>query len=329
MKRILHIGTGGTIAAILSDEGYVPGITSKELISQVPAIQSMCETDSIQVCNLDSTNITPEHWIDIAKAVRKNYDLYDGFVITHGTDTMAYTAAGLSYLIQSSPKPIVITGAQQPYGSAQTDVSRNITDAFFYACSDESAGVRIVFSGRVIAGTRGRKNYTRSFAAFDSVNFPSVAEVHSNKIIRFIHDDIYVTPIFADGLNTNVGLIKLVPGLSDKIFDYIINHYDGLIIESFGTGGLPEYSDYFNLIKKAAQNGKLIVMTTQVPNEGSDLTVYKPGSVVKTSLHILEAHDMTSEAALAKLMWILKKTKDFDKARKMFYTNIDNDILYI
>lgn len=329
MKKILHIGTGGTVAAILSDEGYVPAITSKELLSHVPEIKSMCKTDSLQVCNLDSTNITPEHWIQVAYAIRDNYSLYDGFVITHGTDTMAYTSAGLSYLIQKSPKPIVLTGAQQPYGSAQTDVTRNITDAFTYACCDDSAGVRIVFSGRVIAGTRARKNYTRSFAAFDSVNFPSVAEVQDDKIIRFIHDDNSGTSVFAEGLNTNVGLIKLVPGLRAEILEYITGHYDGLVIESFGTGGLPEYSDYFNLIKKAAENGKLIVMTTQVPNEGSDLTVYKPGSVVKNSLQVLEAHDMTSEAAFAKLMWILNITTDFDKAKNLFYTNIDHDILYV
>lgn len=329
MKKILHIGTGGTIAAILSDEGYVPGITSKELLSHVPEIKSMSETDSIQVCNLDSTNITPEHWIQVADAIRDNYDMYDGFVITHGTDTMAYTSAGLSYLIQNSPKPIVLTGAQQPYGSAQTDVTRNITDAFTYVCSDDSAGVRIVFSGRVIAGTRARKNYTRSFAAFGSVNFPAVAEVQGSKIIRFIHDNNSGNPVFADGLNTNVGLVKLAPGLGGEILEYITEHYDGLVVESFGTGGLPEYSDYFNLIKKAADNGKLIVMTTQVPNEGSDLTVYKPGSIVKKSLQVLEAHDMTSETAFAKLMWILNITSNFNKAKDLFYTNIDHDILYV
>ncbi len=329
MKRILHIGTGGTIVAVLSEDGYVPGITSKELIQKVTAIKTMCETDSIQVCNLDSTNITPSHWIEVANTIKDNYDKYDGFVITHGTDTMAYTAAGLSYMIQNSPKPIILTGAQQPYGSAQTDVNRNITDAFTYACSDESAGVRIVFAGRVISGTRARKNYTRSFAAFESVNFPSVAEVQANRIIRYIPDSASALPSFAQSLNTNVGLIKLVPGLEDEVLEYITEKYDGLVVESFGTGGLPEYSDYYNLIKKAATSGKLIVMTTQVPNEGSDLTVYKTGNIVKNSLPVLEAHDMTAESAFAKLMWILSITRDFEKGKEMFYTNIDNDILYI
>ena len=134
MKNILMIGTGGTIASGKTAEGLMPELNSTQLLSFVPRIGEMCHVDCVQLYSLDSTNIRPAHWLGVARAVRENYDRYDGFVISHGTDTMAYTAAALSYLIQGSPKPIVLTGAQKPIWFDGTDSKRNLTDAFLYAC---------------------------------------------------------------------------------------------------------------------------------------------------------------------------------------------------
>ena len=157
-KRVLLIATGGTIASKRSHHGLIPQITPEELVGYIPQVRDICEVDTIQLLNLDSTNVEPTHWKMMAHAIKEHYEDYDGFVIAHGTDTMAYTAAALSYLVQNSKKPIVITGAQKPIDLEITDAKSNLLDSFLYAADDASQGVQIVFDGNVIAGTRAKKN---------------------------------------------------------------------------------------------------------------------------------------------------------------------------
>ena len=328
MKKILMIGTGGTIAAKPSSDGLTPDLDSKQLIDSILSIPHICDVDCMQAFSLDSTNMCPDHWLILAEIITENYDRYDGFVITHGTDTMAYTAAGLSYLIQNSKKPIVLTGAQKPIGEESTDAKRNIIDALIYAVDEDSHGVVIVFSGAVICGTRARKNFSKRFMAFGSINFPELARVEDGRVIRYVPEPYSGETVFYDHLNANVGLLKLTPGMRNDVMRYAIDRYDGLVVESFGVGGLPEYSDFYQQIKRAVERRKLIVMTTQVPNEGSDLSVYRVGSILKNSLRVLEAHDMTSEAVLAKLMWVLGETDDFDRAEALFYRPVHHDTLF-
>lgn len=327
MKKILMIGTGGTIASMPSEDGLVPALTGEELIAALPEIKDICEVECTQVMNMDSTNIRPAHWLMIADTVREYYDRYDGFVVAHGTDTMAYTAAGLSYLIQNSVKPVVCTGAQIPLAERNSDAARNLIDAFLYACDDKSHGVQIVFSGSVILGTRARKNYTKRFDAFGSVNYPEKARIQSGRILRFIEEKISGDPVFYDYLDPNVGLLKLIPGMRKDVMRYLLDTYDGLVIESFGVGGLPEYSDFYGEIRRAIENGKTVVMTTQVPNEGSDIAVYHVGNILKKNTDVLEAHDMTSEAALAKLMWVLGQTDERAEIRRLFSRPVYSDII--
>lgn len=328
LKNILLIGTGGTIASVSSDEGLVPEMSTEEVLSIAPEVTDMCWVDCVQVVNLDSSNMRPEHWLLIAEAIKKNYDAYSGFVITHGTDTMAYTAAALSYLIQNSRKPIVLTGAQKPATEPGSDARRNITDAFVCACDASSSGVQIVFSGSAICGTRARKNYSKSFAAFGSINFPELARIEDGRLIRFIPENVTGEVRFYDSIDPNVGVVKFVPGMKKDVLRYFIDAHDGIVVESFGVGGLPEYSDFYSDIEYATESGKLVVMTTQVPNEGSNLSLYKVGTSVKKHLNILEAHDMTTEAAFTKLMWVLGQTRDFRTAEKLFYTKISHDLQY-
>ena len=327
MKKILMIGTGGTIASLPTEHGLIPELSTHELLDKVPGLKEMAWINSIQLINMDSTNITPSHWMEIARTIKKHYDDFDGFVITHGTDTMAYTAAAINYLIQNSRKPIVITGAQIPLAADHSDAARNLIDAFHYACDDKSHGVQIVFSGSVITATRARKNYTKRFDAFRSINYPEIAHISGSQILRFIDNGYSGETVFYDELNTNVGLLKLVPGLKSDVLRYILDTYDGLVIETFGTGGIPEYYDYFNEIMKAIKNGKTIVVTTQVPNEGSDISLYEVGYVIKKSAGLLESYDMTTEACLAKLMWVLAQTKDPAEIKKLFYTPVAHDML--
>lgn len=330
MKNILMIGTGGTIASEMTPSGLTPELNSTQLLSFVPRIGEMCHVDCVQLYSLDSTNIRPAHWLGVAKAVRENYARYDGFVISHGTDTMAYTAAALSYLIQGSPKPIVLTGAQKPIWFDGTDSKRNLTDAFLYACRG-CGGVQIVFNGKVILGTRARKICSKSFQAFSSVNYPDLAVVQDEHLLQYMRCACYPSPVFYDALDDKVGLLKLIPGTPAAVLEFMLDRFDGLVIESFGVGGLPEYegdASYFDIIHRGIALGKLVVMTTQVPNEGSNLAVYHVGGRLKSALRLLEAYDMTTEAAVAKLMWIMGQTRDFDEAERLFYRPVARDILY-
>ena len=330
MKNILMIGTGGTIASEMTPSGLTPELNSTQLLSFVPRIGEMCHVDCVQLYSLDSTNIRPAHWLGVARAVRENYARYDGFVISHGTDTMAYTAAALSYLIQASPKPIVLTGAQKPIWFDGTDSKRNLTDAFLYACRG-CGGVQIVFNGKVILGTRARKTCSKSFQAFSSVNYPDLAVVQDEHLLQYMRCACYPSPVFYDALDDKVGLLKLIPGTPAAVLEFMLDRFDGLVIESFGVGGLPEYegdASYFDIIHRGIARGKLVVMTTQVPNEGSNLAVYHVGGRLKSALCLLEAYDMTTEAAVAKLMWIMGQTHDFDEAERLFYRPVARDILY-
>ena len=327
MKKVLLIGTGGTIASDVTANGLAPGLTTDQLLAHIPAISDICDVDCVQLLNLDSTNMEPRHWLMIARCIREHYGAYHGFVVTHGTDTMAYTAAALSYLVQGSPKPIVLTGAQKPIWFDGTDSKRNLTDAFLYACRG-CGGVQIVFNGKVILGTRARKTCSKSFQAFSSVNYPDLAVVQDDHLLQYMSCPVAEKPTFYDKLDDNVGLLKLIPGTKPELVEFMAQHYDGLIIESFGVGGLPEYGNLYDILRAAVERDKIVVMTTQVPNEGSDLTVYHVGGHLKQTLRLLEAYDMTTEAAVAKLMWIMGQTRDFAEAERLFYTPVARDILY-
>lgn len=328
MKKILIIATGGTISSLNKGEGLEPSISGSNILKFCPEIKNMCEFEVNELFALDSTNIRVGHWLTIENVIEKNYDKFDGFIILHGTDTMAYSAAALNYLIQDSPKPIVFTGSQKPIDNPTTDGIQNIYDAVTVACSDNCFGVQIVFFGSIIAGSRARKNFSKSFFAFGSINFPELGHVYDNKVTKYINDPKPERVKFYDFLNPNVGLIKFIPGMKNDVLNYLIDQYDGLVIETFGVGGLPEYSDFYKQIERAISLGKLVVLTTQVPNEGSNLSIYKTGNYVKNNLNVLEAYDMTTESAVCKLMWVLAQTEDIKKAEPLFYKTIGYDILY-
>ena len=332
MKKILIITTGGTIASIETPHGLIPALTSDELLSFLPEIGNDISLTTKSILNLDSTDITPQHWLTMAAAVREAYNDYDGFVICHGTDTMAYTAAALSYLIQNSAKPVVITGAQKPIGMEITDAKANLRDSIIYAADDGSHGVQIVFDGKVIVGTRAKKTKTLSYAAFSSINFPFLAVINDGRIIRYLPAEKPQGPaVFYDRLDPRVFLLKLTPGVSPVLLDEIFKLYDCIIIESFGVGGIPESleGELFAQLSKYRPEEKVLVMTTQVTYEGSSVETYEVGRRLHQNFKILEARDMTLEAVLTKMMWIMAEPDlTWDDIRSRFYTKIQSDTLY-
>lgn len=332
-KNILMIGTGGTIASKTDAKGLSPGLSTEELLNYVPDISKLCNVSTVQICNIDSTNMSPKYWKLIVKTIEENYHRYDGFVVCHGTDTMAYTAAALSYMIQNSKKPIVITGSQRPISSDITDAKTNLLDSFIYAVDDFSQDVSIVFGGKVIIGTRAKKERAKSFNAFTSINFPSPAIIQDNRVIRYFNQHpINKDVAFYYEMNESLFLLKLIPGTPPEILRYLFNHYDCIIIESFGVGGLPEalLNEFYQVMKEAILNrGKIVVMATQVVNEGSDMTVYEVGKQVKYDFDLIEAYDMTLESTVTKLMWLTALPKmPYEQLKFKFYETINSDIIF-
>lgn len=151
-QRLLFITTGGTIASVRTQQGLKPVLTSEELLAHLPELKELCCPETLALCSIDSTDLGQEHWLMMARAIQENYALYDGFIICHGTDTLAYSAAALSYLIQNADKPIILTGAQQPISNEITDAKKNLRDSVVCAIDPGSRGVMVVFGGHVIAG---------------------------------------------------------------------------------------------------------------------------------------------------------------------------------
>lgn len=330
MKKILFIATGGTIASKKTENGLKPQISPDELLSYIPSLNKICEVDTLQLLNLDSSNMEPRHWIMMEECIKEHYDVYDGFVIAHGTDTMAYTAAGLSYMIQNSKKPIVITGSQKPINMDITDAKTNLIDSFTYASDDKSQGVSIVFDGKVIAGTRAKKVRSKSYNAFSSIDFPSLAVIQDGQIMRYIPMLPYEEEVrFYNQMNENIFLLKLIPGISTQMLTYIFSHYDAIIVESFGVGGIPMsiQKTFYDLCAKYPD--KTIIMATQVAHEGSDMTVYEVGNEMKVMCNFLESYDMTLESVIAKTMWMLAN-KEITKENQedIFYKNINYDVIF-
>ena len=329
MKKILFIATGGTIASKKTENGLTPQITPEELLSYIPEVEGLCEITAVNPFNLDSSNVVPENWSTLVKVAKEHYEDYDGFVIAHGTDTMAYTAAALSYLIQGGQKPIVVTGAQKPINTDISDAKQNLSDSLFYACQG-LGGVSVVFDGKVIAGTRAKKTRTKSYNAFSSINFPELAAVRDGRVIRYNEQRCAGEPRFFRKLNSKVGVFKLIPGVPSDILDYYFQLFDAVVIESFGAGGIPdgEYYTFGEIIERRVREGKILVMCTQVPNEGSDMCVYEVGQSAKSRFEVRETYDMTLEAAVTKLMWILSLTHDRREVEALFYETVNFDILY-
>ena len=332
MKKILLITTGGTIACKQTENGLAPGLTPEDILSYIPSVKNICEVHTSMVCHIDSTNVTSEHWKMVVSTIKDNYDKYDGFVICHGTDTLAYTAAALSYMIQNSSKPVVITGSQKPIQMDVTDAKTNLLDSFIYAVDDNSHNVNVVFNGKVIAGTRVRKERTKTFNAFSSLNYPVIAVIQDGMVIRYIDEKPVADDVcFYTDMSDRVCNLKLIPGIKPDILSYLFKNYDCIVIESYGVGGIPEnlIDVFYSELSKGIAEGKCVVMTTQIAREGSNMTVYEVGKKVKNDFSLIEAYDMTFEATITKLMWILGMGhKDYDSIRKLFYTPINHDTLF-
>ncbi len=330
-QKILFI-TGGTIASVRTPQGLRPVLSSGELLAHLPGLAELCQPDTLALCSIDSTDMSPAHWLAMARAIEENYDHYDGFILCHGTDTLAYTAAALSYLVQDADKPIILTGSQQPISGEITDAKKNLRDSVICAIAPDSQGVMVVFGGLVIAGTRAKKNKTISYDAFASVNFPTLAQVQGDHLVRYIETPRPAGPVrFSHRLDERVFLLKLTPGMGPGLLPEIFRLYDCVIVESFGAGGIPQslMEGFAEGLGRYEETRKVLIMTTQVTYEGSDVGIYEVGRRVRDRFAFLEAHDMTIEAVVTKSMWLLGQgCESFRELQRRFYQRINFDTFY-
>ncbi len=329
-KKVLLITTGGTIAAQMSEDGLRPELGSSELLHYLDGLHNYYDIDTQELLNLDSSNIQIDEWIMIARAIHKALPDYDGVVVTHGTDTMAYTAAMVSFMLRNLKKPVVFTGSQMPIDHLLTDARNNLYTAFA-TVETGIPGVTLAFDRKVINGTRAVKVRTMGFEAFESVNAPYLGEVFADGMhtsVRKPSDEELNAPVeLCDQVCRDVFLLKVVPGINSDVLSMLsCMRYRGIVIEAFGAGGLQfVHGNMIEQLTNLTARGISVVVCSQCLYEASNLSIYEVGKKL-LSCGVIPGGDMTTEATVTKLMWALGQTNDPNEVKKIFATNYCGEI---
>lgn len=314
MKKILLIATGGTIASVQTADGLMPGLDGKGLIEHVPELRNICHIDTMELMKLDSTNIQPEHWVQMARALEANYDKYDGFVISHGTDTMAFTSSALYYMLENLAKPVIITGSQLSLTEEGSDAPANLITAFTAAAKGRP-GVYLAFYGRLIQGNTVKKLHTEQFYAFKSINAPEVAVLNHGELEFNPEYDQYLAQnprhssgsrlIIRDKLDTRVAVVDLIPGYKNEYITALVDAgCRGIVLNLYGAGGIPGTESPGNLlpaIDYAIAKGVKLLGATQCINDGVNMDRYEVG-ITALKHGVVSGGMLTSEAMVVKLM---------------------------
>lgn len=325
-KKILLLTTGGTIASVPGGEGLVPhrsGVMEREL-EQLRTYYEICVQD---VMCLDSSNIRPEEWQLIAQTVFEQRRGYDGIVISHGTDTMAYTASAVTFMLPDIDLPVVFTGSQLPLTDMLSDGPDNLRTAFAMAASGYP-GVFLAFDRKVMLGCRAVKVRASGFSAFESVNARYAALVSNLGLVV----DPQVLPKFqgqsrlCPNISREVFLLKLTPGLNPAVFDMLAAMgYKGIVIEAFGLGGMNVLHRGLRGIRRCVEDGVSIVVTTQCLYDSANLEVYQVGNKL-LELGVIQGRDMTSEAAMTKLMWAIGQGMEPKQIEELFGKSLAGEV---
>lgn len=325
-KHILLLTTGGTIASIPGEDGLEPR-RSGIMEHQIGQLRTFYDITVRDVMCLDSSNIRPEEWKQIARHIFDARGEFAGIVVSHGTDTMAYTASAVTFMLPNINLPVVFTGSQLPLADVLSDGPDNLRTAFAMAASG-TPGIFIAFDRRVMLGCRAVKVRASGFSAFESVNARYAGIVSNRGLVLDprVLPQSNGQPALMDTVSENVFLLKLTPGLSPNIFDMLADMgYKGIVIEAFGLGGINVLHRGLQGIRRAVDSGISVVVTTQCLYDSSDLQVYQVGSQL-LQMGVIQGRDMTSEAAMTKLMWALGQGLQPEQIADLFAQSLAGEI---
>lgn len=331
-KKVCMIHTGGTIGMTRTTQGYAPlrgylpqAIKEiRELASSQVPLFDLLEYDPL----LDSSNIAVEHWVKLARDIQTRYDDYDGFVVLHGTDTMAYTASALSFLLEGLSKPVIVTGSQIPLFEIRNDARDNLITALILASyGNRIPEVCLYFGNKLFRGNRATKISSDELLAFDSPNFPPLAEVgveidlneaFLRKKGKALHVSGFASP--------QIAVLKVFPGIQFEVFENILtDNLGGIVLEAFGSGNIPESDSLLRILNKAHYNGTVIVVCTQCLRGAAVLGQYEASSTLSRA-GAVSGFDMTVEAAVTKLYYLLSQNLEIQRVKELVQTDLRGEL---
>lgn len=335
---ILIIYTGGTIGMRRDANGTLVPFDFNTIEQEFPSVRNLNVDISVhKMSPIDSSNVTPSLWVELADVIRCNYALFDGFVVLHGTDTMSYTASALSFMLTNIAKPVVFTGSQIPMGIMRTDGRENLITAIEIAAAVDDEGhprvpeVSLYFQNRLFRANRSTKLSAEALSAFDSRNCAPLAEVgvnivYNSELIR--RPQSYDEPLATvTDIDNRVVVLKLFPGISPQILGTILSaeNLRGVVLETFGTGNAPTSEWFIESLREAVGRGVVIVNITQCQAGGVAMDLYETGVKLR-ECGVVSGGDMTTESAVTKLMWLLGTTDDADVLKTQLEVSLRGEI---